>query len=315
MEIIRDLKQIGKSDVTLAGGKGSSLGEMAQAGISVPPGFVILAPAFEKFLSETDLDVEIEAILDSAKHTEIHTVKNASEKIHALISEAEIPKDIGLEIQKFFKSLNTKYVAVRSSATAEDSISAAWAGQLESYLNTTEENLLENVKKCWASLFTPRAIFYRFQKNVHKQKIAVAVVVQKMVESEKSGVAFSVHPVTQDRNQLIIEAGFGLGEAIVLGHITPDAYVIEKQPRSIIDKNVQIQTKALYRAARGGNEWRSISKECGEKQVLGDNEILELSEMITRIEDFFGFPCDIEWAVEKGSFSFLQSRPITTLKI
>ncbi|MEK9201449.1 MAG: PEP/pyruvate-binding domain-containing protein, partial [Patescibacteria group bacterium] len=142
-----------------------------------------------------------------------------------------------------------------------------------------------------------------------------AVVVQKMVESEKSGIAFSVHPVTQDRNQLIIEAGFGLGEAIVSGHITPDAYVIEKQTRSIVDKNVQTQTKGLYRAARGGNEWRSISKGHGEAQVLGDNEIFELSEMVTRIENFFGFPCDIEWAVEKGSFYFLQLRPITTLKI
>ncbi len=230
MELLRDFKKLNKNDISIAGGKGASLGEMTQAGIPVPPGFVILAVAFEKFLEETDLNVEIDSLLDSVNHKKIHTVENASEKINALILGAEIPKDIADEIQKFFKDLNTKYVAVRSSATAEDSASAAWAGQLDSYLNTTEENLLENVKKCWASLFTPRAIFYRFEKNLHKQKISVAVIVQKMVESEVSGIAFSVHPVTEDHNQLIIEAGFGLGEAIVSGQITPDSYVVEKNP-------------------------------------------------------------------------------------
>ena len=230
MELLRNFNNISKSDVSLAGGKGASLGEMTKVGISVPNGFVILSNAFEKFLEETDLNVEIETILDSVNHKEMHTVENASEKIKSLILQVEIPKDISAEIQKFFKNLNSKYVAVRSSATAEDSASAAWAGQLESYLNTTEQSLIENVKKCWASLFTPRAIFYRFEKGLHKQKIFVAVVVQKMVDSEKSGIAFSVHPVTQDKNQLIIEAGFGLGEAIVSGQIIPDSYVVEKQP-------------------------------------------------------------------------------------
>lgn len=296
-----------------AGGKGASLGEMMQAGIPVPPGFVILSSAFEKFLEETDLNVEIDSILHTVNHKEIHTVENASERIKALILGAKMPKDIAIEIQNFFKKLGAKYVAVRSSATAEDSASAAWAGQLESYLNTTEKNLLENVKKCWASLFTPRAIFYRFEKDLHKQKISVAVVVQKMIESEKSGIAFSVHPVTQDRNQLIIEAGFGLGEAIVSGQITPDSYVVEKNSRRIIDKNVQIQTKGLYRSKKGGNEWRDIPKKQGEKQVLSDKEILELSEIILRIENHYGFPCDIEWAAEKGKFRILQSRPITTI--
>jgi phosphoenolpyruvate synthase/pyruvate phosphate dikinase len=313
MELVRDFIKLDKGDVSLAGGKGASLGEMTQVGISVPSGFVILAFAFEKFLEETDLNVEIDAILGSVNHKTIHTVEDASEKIRALILSAEMPHDITIEIQKFFKNLNSKYVAVRSSATAEDSASAAWAGQLESYLNTTEENLLENVKKCWASLFTPRAIFYRFEKDLHKQKISVAVVVQEMVESEKSGIAFSVHPVTQDRNQLIIEAGFGLGEAIVSGQITPDSYVVEKQPRRIIDKNVQIQSRGLYRAKSGGNEWHDIPKVQGERQVLSDKEILELSEIILNIENHYDFPCDIEWAFENGKFHITQSRPITTL--
>ena len=314
MDLLQDFKNINKNDVSIAGGKGASLGEMTQAGIPVPPGFVILSNAFEKFLEETDINVEIDSILDSVNHKEMHTVEDASEKIKALILQAEMPKDIVAEIQKFFKKLNSKYVAVRSSATAEDSASAAWAGQLESYLNTTKENLLENVKKCWASLFTPRAIFYRFEKDLHKQKISVAVVIQKMIESKKSGIAFSVHPVTQDRNQLIIEAGFGLGEAIVSGQITPDSYVVEKQPRRIIDRNVQTQSRGLYRAESEGNEWREIPKELGGKQVLSDKEILELSEIILQIEKHYNFPCDIEWAVERENFYIVQSRPITTLR-
>src|SRR3989338_7488391 len=173
MELARDFEHIDKNNVALAGGKGASLGEMTKAGISVPPGFVILSTAFEKFLEETDLNVEIDSALEAVNHKEMHTVEAASKKIKALIIGAEMPEDISEAIQKFFKNLNSKYVAVRSSATAEDSASAAWAGQLDSYLNTTEENLLENVKKCWASLFTPRAIFYRFEKELHKQKISV----------------------------------------------------------------------------------------------------------------------------------------------
>ncbi len=314
MKFLQDFKKIDRNDVPLAGGKGASLGEMTKAGISVPDGFVILSNAFENFLEETDLNVEIEAILDSVNHREIHTIESASEKIKALILQAEMPQDITTDIQKFFKNLNSKYVAVRSSATAEDSASAAWAGQLESYLNTTEESLLENVKKCWASLFTPRAISYRFEKDLHKQKISVAVVVQKMVESEKSGIVFSVHPVTQDQNQLIIEAGLGFGEAIVSGQITPDSYVVEKQPRRIIDKNIQTQSRGLYRTKNGGNEWRDIPKEQGGKQVLSDTEILKLSEIILRIEKHYNFPCDIEWAFEGRKFYIVQSRLITTLK-
>lgn len=228
MNLIREFKDISKNDAATAGGKGASLGEMTQAGIPVPPGFVILADSFEQFLRETDLNVEIDSILEGVKHEEMHTVENASEKIQSLILGAKMPDDIASEVKKYFTELGAQYVAVRSSATAEDSASAAWAGQLDSFLNTSEATLLENVQRCWASLFTPRAIFYRFEKGLHDTKISVAVVVQKMVASESSGIAFSVHPVTEDHNQLIIEAGWGLGEAIVSGAITPDSYVVEK---------------------------------------------------------------------------------------
>lgn len=314
-KLILPFEEISSKNVDIAGGKGASLGEMTQAGIPVPPGFVILSSTFDKFIEQTDLNIEIDAILDSVNHKEIHTVENASEKIQALILESEMPNDIEKGVKEFFTRLNTRYVAVRSSATAEDSASAAWAGQLDSYLNTTEETLLENVKKCWASLFTPRAIFYRFEKKLHKQKISVAVVVQKMVQSEISGIAFSVHPVTQDRNQIIIEAGFGLGEAIVSGAVTPDSYVVEKEPRKIIDINVNVQNKALYRKDGGGNIWKDLPKEEAEKQVLSEEQILEFSEIILGIENHYNFPCDIEWAYEKGKFYIVQSRPITTLKL
>jgi len=211
MEFIKKFEEIGKGDAEIAGGKGASLGEMTRAGIPVPAGFVILSESFEQFLKDTDLNVEIDSILHTVDHEKVHTVEGASEKIQALILGADMPVDIAKEIEKNFSNLGAEFVAVRSSATAEDSASAAWAGQLDTFLNTTKETLLENVQKCWASLFTPRAIFYRFEKGLHKDHISVAVVVQKMVQSEVSGISFSVHPVTEDRNQLIIEAGFGLG--------------------------------------------------------------------------------------------------------
>ncbi len=164
MELVRNFQDLSKDDVILAGGKGASLGEMTQAGIPVPEGFVVLSSTFDRFIEETDLNIEIDAALDKVNHEEIHTVEEASATIQALILSAEMSKDIASEIEKDFKELDSKYVAVRSSATAEDGAAAAWAGQLDSFLNTTQDSLLENVKKCWASLFTPRAIFYRFEK-------------------------------------------------------------------------------------------------------------------------------------------------------
>ncbi|GEM_PF-94993 len=312
MKFIKFFQEISKADVALAGGKGASLGEMTQAGIPVPPGFVILANVFEQFLKESSLHAEIDSILHTVNHEEMHTVENASEKIKALILQADMPGDLQQTVLTAFRKLNTTYVAVRSSATAEDSASAAWAGQLDSYLNTTKENLLENVKKCWASLFTPRAIFYRFEKGLHKEKVSVAVVVQKMVASESSGIAFSVHPVTQDYNQLIIEAGFGLGEAIVSGQITPDRYVVEKSPLRILEQKVHEQQKGLFRAENGGNIWKPLGEQ-GKEQVLKEREILELSKLIIKIEQHYGFPVDVEWAREKAKFYITQSRPITTL--
>jgi len=313
MELVRNFKNLSKTDAPLAGGKGASLGEMTRAGIPVPPGFVVLSESFEYFIKETDLVQEIDAIVDQVNHKEIHTVEAAADKIKALILSRKMPPSIATDIMKHFKELGTEYVAVRSSATAEDGMDHAWAGQLESYLNITEKDVLEKVQHCWASLFTPRAIFYRFEKGLHTTKISVAVVIQKMVNSELSGIAFSVHPVTEDPNQLIIEAGFGLGEAIVSGQITPDSYVVEKDPRNILDINVSTQERSLYRIPGGGNEWKDIPEPQASSQVLTGKQVGELSDIILGIEKHYGFPCDIEWAFEKGKFYIVQSRPITTL--
>ena len=306
-------EKLRKEDTSLAGGKGASLGEMINSGIPVPPGFVVLATAFDRFLEETDLNVEIDSILHKVNNKDVASVEKASEEIQALIMNIKFPADLKRDILIYYKQLKTKYVAVRSSATSEDSASAAWAGQLESYLNTTEKTLLVNIQKCWASLFTPRAIFYRFEKGLHETKISVAVVVQKMVNSEISGIAFSVHPVTEDRNQLIIEAGLGLGEAIVSGQITPDSYVVGKEPFRILDKNVNEQKRGMVRVVTGGNKWLEYTKKQATSQKLSDTEIFALSKLILKIETHYGFPCDIEWAKEGNKFYITQSRPITTL--
>lgn len=314
MRFVKLFKEITRKDSDIAGGKGASLGEMTNAKIPVPGGFVISSSAFEYYLETNDLNVEIEAILEKINHKEMEEVEKASRDIQEMILEAKTPKELMEEIKSSFAKLKSKYVAVRSSATAEDGALHAWAGQLDSFLNTTSKSLEENVKRCFASLFTPRAIFYRFEKGLGESHISVAVVVQKMVNSEKSGIAFSVHPVTEDRNQMIIEASWGLGEAIVSGQVTPDSYVVEKKPRNILDINVADKSRGLFRQASGGNVWKKLASKKASEQCLSGKEILELSEIILGIEKHYGFPCDIEWAYEKKKFYITQSRPITTLK-
>ncbi len=310
---IKPFSQITKNSVAEAGGKGASLGEMTKAKIPVPPGFVILASAFTRFLAETDLTQELEAILKKVNYKDINSVDGASAKIRNLIAAAKMPADLEKEIVSNFKKLKAKFVAVRSSATAEDSSSASWAGELETYLNTTEKTLLANVKKCWSSLFTPRAIFYRHEKKLLKTKVGVAVVVQAMVDSEISGIAFTVHPVTKDKNQMIIEAGYGLGEAIVSGAITPDSYVLDKRDYSLIDINVAFQAKQIVKGSAGGTKWVPIAKTGQSRQKLTGPRIVELAKICAGIEKHYKFPCDIEWAYKQGKFYITQSRPITTL--
>ncbi|MDD5726893.1 MAG: PEP/pyruvate-binding domain-containing protein [Patescibacteria group bacterium] len=309
---IKNFKQLSKSDVSVAGGKGASLGEMTQAGIPVPPGFVILAPAFDEFLAETDLTQEVEAQLDKVNYDDVASVERASRVIHELILSAKFPENLEKEVMAEFKNLGSEFVAVRSSATAEDSSAASWAGELESYLNTTEKTLFENVKKCWASLFTPRAIVYRNEKDMRQTHVSVAVVVQKMVQSEVAGICFTVHPVTRDTNQMIIEACWGLGEYIVGGIVTPDSYVIDKRDGTFIDVNIAEQEAMLVRG-QSGNDRVNVPVDKKEQQKINGAQISKLAEICANIEKHYGFPCDIEWGMEKGEFYIVQSRPITTL--
>ena len=278
------------------------------------------------------------------KPDDINSVDRASNVIRDAIHDHAMPKDLEKEILTAFDKLGADFVAVRSSATAEDSSIASWAGELETYLNTTRENVLERVRRCWSSLFTPRAIFYRHEKNLIDHYVSVAVVIQTMVQSEISGIAFTVHPVTEDYDQMIIEAGFGLGEAIVGGQVTPDSYVVSKSEMSILDISVNTQTRKLVkqrnqennktkkqgdlslRGAKrrgnlpvddddfGSNEWVELSETEGSKQKLTGKQIIEAATIFTSIEKHYDFPCDIEWAFAGGKFYITQSRPITTLK-
>ncbi len=347
---LKTFKQVDKKSVREAGGKGASLGEMVQAGLPVPPGFVVLATAFDRFLNETELDAEVEAILKKVNHKDINSVDRASNEIRELIAEQKMPQDLQKEILGAYRKLFAKnsphspalvkegargsykgLVAVRSSATAEDSKVASWAGELETYLNVSEKNLIKSVMKCWSSLFTPRAIFYAFEKGIYKKKpavsspplrgrgkgrgilsVSVAVVVQKMVQSEISGICFTVHPVTKDYNQMVIEAAWGLGEAIVGGQVTPDTYVVHKDDFSILDIAVSEQSFYLKRGSTGGTiraNWRTPNA----KQKLTGRQIVELAKLCKKIEQHYRRPQDIEWARAKGKFYITQSRPITTL--
>lgn len=273
---IKEFKDITRFDVALVGGKGASLGEMTLSGILVPPGFVVTTETFKTYNNQ------------------------------------EIPIDVQEKILKAFDKLRSERVAVRSSAVAEDSLTASWAGQLESYLNVPREDLIKSIRNCWNSIRSERALSYAAEQNLSEEKLSVAVIVQKMIESEVSGVMFTVNPITKNPNEIMIEAGFGLGELLVQGLITPSNFVIDKKTFRIISRDIQIQDKMLI-FKDGKNQGIRLSKKEGSKQALTDKQLRELARIGTNIEKHYDFPQDIEWAMEKDKFHILQSRPITTL--
>lgn len=311
MKFVRSFKELDRNDNEIAGGKGASLGELTQAGIPVPAGFVVMAETFRSFLSDSGIHEELYSTLKDVPET--LSVESASQHIQALILSKEIPDLVSKEILEAYKKLESPYVAVRSSATAEDGQEHAWAGQLESYLNTHEEQVLENVRKCWSSLFSPRAISYRIEKGLQDLPVSVAVVVQAMVESDVSGVAFSMHPVTHNQTQVVIEAGYGLGEAIVSGQVTPDSYLVEKGTESIVRKDIRLKDRGIFRGT-DGNDWKSIDAARAQQPALTDEQIQALALLVVEIEQHYAFPVDIEWALKDDNLFILQSRPITTIK-
>ena len=335
-KIIVWFDEVDKNDVSLVGGKGANLGEMTQAGLPIPFGFVLTSHAYFEFLNYNHLMPKIKTFLSNVNVENPVELHQASVHIRKLIEDAEIPPNLVKKIIYFYDNLSLKeerksfnfwrlaaskikhlyqppLVAVRSSATAEDLPDASFAGQQETYLNIKgETQLLLTIKKCWSSLFTERAIFYRQTKNFDHFKVALSVVVQRMVQSEKSGIAFSIDPVTNDKNKIIIEAIFGLGEYIVSGKVTPDHYEVDKRNFTIIKKEIKRQTVKLVKKGIKNKEV-AISKTEGYLQKLSDEEIIKLALLVKEIEKHYYFPQDIEWAIEGKKVFIVQARPVTTI--
>jgi pyruvate,water dikinase len=319
-------EELGKDDIPLVGGKCANLGEMINAGIPVPPGFAVTAYAYKRFIEETGIAQKIYDILDETITDPGNPAQyeEASKKIRRIIESTPIPKDIRDAIVEAYRELSKRvglkdvYVAVRSSATAEDLPGASFAGQQETYLNVRgEEEVLESVRKCWSSLFTPRAIFYRTEKGFRHEKVLISVAVQKMVNSRSAGVMFTLHPVTGDRNIIVIESVWGLGEAIVSGAVSPDHFEVDKNTLKIVVKNIVKKEVEYVRDPKTGKTVHAkVPPERQEAPSLTDEEVVELAKIAKRIEQHYGTPQDIEFAVDRDlpfpqNLFIVQSRPET----
>jgi pyruvate,water dikinase len=311
--------EVSKNDGALVGGKGANLGEMTQAGIPVPPGFIVTSESWYQFLEETGLSKEIKKLLDGIDVQDTKKLQKISEEIKWLITSSQMPNSIQDKIRSYYGQLSADremLVAVRSSATAEDLPDASFAGQQASFLNIKgDTDVVRTVQKCWASLFEARAIFYRVQQKFDHFKVGIAVPVQKMVQSDVSGIMFSINPVTNDMDSIIIEAVYGLGEYIVGGVITPDHYEIDKSSLAIKNKTIVKQTHKLALRKDGGNEDVAIPEEWQNIQKLWDESIAPLADISRKLEKHYGKPQDSEWAVENGQVFIVQTRPITTVNI
>ena len=334
-KFIKWFEELGKGDVALVGGKGANLGEMTNAGIPVPPGFCVTAEAYKYFVENVKLEdgkTLQEWIMDVIAQTNVDDSKQLQEntaKIRQKIIELPMLPEIAEEIERAYKELSQRfnkeavYVAVRSSATAEDLPEASFAGQQETYLDVYGvDDVIDKVKKCWASLWTARATFYRAKQGFDHSKVYLSAVVQKMVNSETSGVMFTANPVTNDRNEIMINASWGLGEAVVSGSVTPDEYIVEKGTWKIKEKFIAKKEVMVVRNPETGKGTVYVKvadylgPEWVEKQVLTDEQIIEVAKIGAKIEEHYGWPQDIEWAYDKddGKLYIVQSRPITTLK-
>ena len=306
---------IDKKDLLLVGGKGANLGEMFEK-FPIPNGFCVTVNAYREFLKQNKLEEKIFPSLKKLDIEKTEELEKESKRIRDLILAFEMPDDVKKEIVENYKKLKEKFVAVRSSATAEDLPTASFAGQQDTYLNVKgEKDLLESVRKCWASLFTSRAIYYRVINKFHHEKVLICVVVQEMIDSQKAGVLFTVNPVTGDRNEQIIEGSFGLGESVVSGQVTPDSYIVKKKPFEIKEITVNEKNIAFYRdKEKGHNKKVELDNLKANSQCLTEDEIKGLAELGIKIEEHYKKPQDIEWAVGPDKKLYiLQSRPITTL--
>lgn len=309
-------KDVDKEDLAMVGGKGANLGEMTQAGFPVPNGFIVTSYAYYQFLDEDKLRDKIFDILSPVDVNNSEDLENTATKVQELIIRSHFPKEIAKNIiEAYFSlsgSLHNSLVAVRSSATAEDLPGASFAGQQSTFLNVQgEANLIEKVKEAWASLFTARAIFYRATNKFDHFKVGIAVPVQKMVESEASGIMFTIDPVTNDKAKVVIEAIHGLGEMIVQGAVTPDHYEVDKKSMEITNKVVREQEKKMVKRGKGNAIYKLTGDEAKE-QKLSDEQIVELAAIGKKLEHHYYFPQDIEWAMEDKTLYIVQTRPVTT---
>ncbi|MGB6838838.1 MAG: phosphoenolpyruvate synthase, partial [Microgenomates group bacterium] len=296
----------------------ANLGEMTKAGFPVPNGFAVTVNAYDAFLEENNLKKEIDNILKTTDRHDPNQLNNASRQIGRKIVNGKIPQEVSRNIISAYKKLSGRFkkslVAVRSSATAEDLPEASFAGQQDTYLNIRGEgNLTETVKKCWASLFTARAIFYREENKISHEKVKISIIVQNMVQSQVSGVMFSVDPVTNEKDKIVIEAVWGLGELLVQGSVVPDRYAVQKETFSILSKQISEQTIQLIKS---GHETKQVDvpKTKRDIQKISDKEIIELAKIADKLQKHYYFPQDAEWAKEGKKLYIVQTRPVTTIK-
>ena len=305
---------VDSDDVDVAGGKGASLGEMVGAGLPVAPGYVVTTAAYRRFIRETGIEEDLMAGVD-VNPDDSAALTQANERAQELVMGVDVPEDIRRDVVAAYEALGDDvFVAVRSSATAEDLPDASFAGQQETFLNVRgEEDLIQRLKECWASLFTKRAIYYRNEKGFDQDSVEIAVVVQEMVDAEKSGVMFTSHPSTGEP-VMTVEAAWGLGESVVSGGVTPDNYVVDRDSREIVSKTVSTKKKMFVKDAQTGDTVeRDVPEDQRDAQVLDERELTELLEIGERLEEHYETPQDVEWAITGDEIHVLQSRPITTI--
>jgi pyruvate,water dikinase len=311
--------EVTKKDIPLVGGKGANLGEMTNAGIPVPQGFIVTATAYFYFIEKSGLTDKIRALLAPLDVHNSKQLQDIAAKVQKLITDADMPPEIAKEIEQAYVKMGKGLVAVRSSATAEDLPEASFAGQQATFLNVQgEKEVVIAVQECWASLFGARAIFYRQEQGFEHFKVGIAVPVQRMVQSEAAGVMFTVEPTTSNREKITIEAVLGLGEMIVSGDVTPDHYTVSKDGMKILEKEIKKQEwKLIKKEGTTGKEDNikvDLTPEEQARQKITDADIIFLAKIGKRLEDHYQFPQDVEWATEKGEIFIVQTRPVTTIR-
>jgi pyruvate,water dikinase len=310
---------LSRAEIAFAGGKGANLGELTQAGLPVPSGFVVGAPAYAAFCDARELRGEIERRLRAVDVDDAAGLGNAADEIRALIEAEPIPEEVEREIRIAYRELaggdRAIPVAVRSSATAEDTEAASFAGMNETFLNVVgEDDVVSAVRRCWSSLFGARTVFYRAQRGFGQAEMEIAVVVQLQVPATRAGVMFTIDPASGASDRLVIEGALGLGESVVSGSVSPDRYVVAKATLAILAQEVRSKSLAIEVAEAGGMVTREVSPEEAQQPVLTDQEASDLAALGRRIEEHYGAPQDTEWALDgEGKIWILQSRPITAV--